>query len=52
MKITYTREVVTPEHLAGKVGDTKELPDGEAARLVSEGYAVEEKGKGKKNEPA
>lgn len=38
VRVRYLREVVTPTHLAGEVGDEREMALDDAARLAGEGY--------------
>lgn len=38
VKVKYLREVVTPERLAGQVGEERELSMHDAAYLAGEGY--------------
>ena len=38
VKFTYTSEIHTPKHLAGKAGETKELDIEDAKKLESQGY--------------
>lgn len=40
MKVKYLGAVDLPEHLAGTIGDVKDLSDNDAAQLIRDGVAV------------